>query len=698
MPVRRWLTPWLVIAVACAAWVAGYVIQEDPAYLSDFQYYWKLYWTYGEQFQRNPLDWLSDVALAVHNSEHNPLFTVALLPFNLAWGRSRLGYIEGVACLYMLPAMAVAWHVTRRMLAQGGGRLSRPLDLALVGVPVLSVSFWIPTLRGYPDVLGLVPLGLATWYLWAVDFSHPQRWTTLFCVALCVYAPFLVRRWYIFAIVAEIVASSMMAAWRMARAKTTWPFWLRWIEQMAVVGALVLGCVFTLQGGMALHVLNFNYAEAYVAFQRTGAEHVQELLSRYGLLAPLLCLSGWWVSARQQRPIAAVFGYLWMCLLLTVALFTRVQGLGIHHHLPVGLFLVLMTGLSVCVWAEALGATTLRSHAFLLAVGAVLLFNFLHVFVPALQWPTVHMLTEQHFPPLKLAHLEVYRQLAEFIEREIPANQRVSVFASNTVLSQTMMENFLTDEGTTKLTPIAEVDEYEGFNLGPLYSDYLVVPNRPQVIDPAHQRVVVIPSDTLVQGRTIGAAYREVARYPLDDGLAFLVFRKVRPFRADELKAFLNELAAVPRPPGHGYTPMQLALLGTRATVQAGGSFRIDPVGGNEWAVHLAPQTDLTLELGFWLEDGVPHMSSHANSAASVGGDETVFSVRLPPDRVAYCQARPPRLHVSLDGHELLAKTFDTPVVDFFKLPRTDVPRLHLYLQGGGDPRCDRILIDHRTD
>lgn len=699
----RWLVAWLIVAAGCAAWAGYYVRQEDLAYLSDFQYYWKLYWTYGELFQLSPRRWLGDVLAAVHSSEYNPLFTVALLPFNLWMGRARVGYIEAVVLLYMLPAMAVIWFITRRWIRQAQIAAPGGVDLAILWTVALTTPLWVATLRGYPDVWALVPLGLAVWGLHTVDMARPQRWTTLAGLALCIYAPFLIRKWYVFAIVAVLMAHGGLSAWRMWRAHATRRDWGRWLFNHAAIGVLVLVCVFTVQGRMAINALSYSYAEAYVAFQRSWVEHGRDLLSRHGLLVPLWCLSGWWISARRGYATRTTFAYLWLCLALTIFLFTRVQGFGVHHHLPVGLFLAVMTGLSLAVWADVLRARPGTRRALVLGVCVLAALNFFNVLAPSsVQLPSGHLLQEQRFAPLKLDNPAAYRQLADFIEREVAPEQRVSIFASNAVLSQTMMENFLTDEGTRKIAAMAEVDEYEGFNLRPLYSDFLIAPSRPQVIDPQHQRVVAIPGTTLMERRNIGQAYREVRRIDVRPDLQFVVFRKERAFQAGELKDFLGEFATLPRPPGHAYTPMQLALLGTQQQVNSAGprAHRIDMVGGGEWAVAIPPGADLTLSPGYW-PDWLPAAPAAAPAPAPAGARpeaELVFSTQIPQGREAPCQGSAPTMTVSLDNRVLLAKTYNTPVVDFFKIRPSDVPRLRFHLQGAATAGCDAILIDHRTD
>lgn len=695
----QWSLPWIFVAIASAAWAAFYVGQEDPAYLSDFQSYWKLYWTYGELFANSPRGWLAQVVASVHSSEYNPLFTVGLLPFHFLGGRTRTGYIEGVVLLYLLPAMVVAWCVIQRGLRRSEMELPRDVGLTILLMTVLYTPFWVPTLRGYPDVLGLVPLGIAVWWLYAADLSRPQRWTTLAGLALCIYAPFLIRKWYVFSIIAMLCAQGLVAAWRMWKEDAPGHQWGRWLFNHAVLGAMVLLCLVALQGRMVIHALSYSYADAYVAFQRTWPEHGRDLLSRHGWLVLVFSLSGWWLSVRRSQGLQWMFAYLWLSLALTVFLFTRIQGFGIHHHLPVGLFLLLLAGLSTGLWAHELRGRPAVRRAFLLVVCAIAAAGFFNVFCSSARLTTGSLLPEQRFAPLKLENPDAYRKLAYFLEHQVEPHQRVSIFASNAVLSQTMMENFLTDEAIRRIAPMAEVDEYEGFNLRPLYSDYLVAPSRVQVVDPQHQRVVALPSMALVEGRTIGAAFREVERIRVNVELDFIVFRKERPMKAEEVQAFLQPFAALPRPPGYEYTPMQMALLGAHLATNgptAEPSARIDMVGGGEWALHLPAQADLTLHLGFW-PDWLP-APALPGAGRPPSQAELIFSVQLPTDQMARCRAGAPHMEVRLGDRVLLSKTFDTPVVDYFKLPASEIPRLRIRVRAGADSGCDPILIDHRTD
>ena len=693
---RLWAL-WTLAAVTSISWVAIYVGQEDPAYLSDFHSYWKLYWVFGERFEQSPFDWSREIVILVKSSEYNPLFTVGLLPFNLLFGRSRIGYIEAVTCVYMIPAMFLTWQVTRKFIIKEGGELSPSLNYVLVGVAVFSVSFWIPTLRGYPDVLGLIPLSLATWYLWSLDFSRPQRWTTLIGVALLLYSPILIRKWYVFAVSAVIVASCILAVWQMIQGKANRQAWGVWVTHMATVGFMVVALAFILQGGMVLNALNFSYADAYIAFQRTGSEHLSEMLSRYGLLIPLFSLSGWWLTTRKNRGLAKTYLYLFLCMLFKILFFTQIQGLGFQHHLPLGLFIAITTGLSIWAWSSFLESSQFLRRIFLQIVSATLIFNYMNVFFPSLQLPTARLLTEQYFPPLKLINLSSYQHLAEFIEREVEPHQRVSILGSNATLSQTLMENFLSDEGVAKLAHTAEVDEYEGFNLRPLYSDFLVIPSYPQVIDPTHQRVITIPTDTILRARSIGAAYEEIVRFPVRDNLDFLVFRKVRAFHVEELLDFLSEFRDIPRPPGYGYTPMELALLGAQTRSGSNGVFRIDQVGGGQWRIYRTSSTELEIALGFWLETGVPYLSQNSNSEEVLRREMQVFSIQLSPEQLKHCGKTPSSVRVSLRNDELMHTTLNDKTIHYISLATSDLGSLRINITGGG-VGCDQILISHRTD
>jgi len=84
---------------------------------------------------------------------------VLLLPFSLTFGYARVGYILGVALTYLLPVAllsATAAYLTVQPKSK------QTFSFVAFGIFAgLYAPYWTPTLLGFPDIVGLIPLVLA---------------------------------------------------------------------------------------------------------------------------------------------------------------------------------------------------------------------------------------------------------------------------------------------------------------------------------------------------------------------------------------------------------------------------------------------------------------------------------------------------------------------------------------------------------
>src|SRR5690606_16042853 len=105
--------------------------------------------------ERAPAEWLHQVLRQVRQADYNPLPMVPLTPVYLLMGSSRPVYISALVALYLVPVCFMFAYLARRL---ADARLSSQAAWLALGVALLYVPFWRPTLRGLPDIVGLVPI------------------------------------------------------------------------------------------------------------------------------------------------------------------------------------------------------------------------------------------------------------------------------------------------------------------------------------------------------------------------------------------------------------------------------------------------------------------------------------------------------------------------------------------------------------
>jgi hypothetical protein len=90
----------------------------------------------------------------------------------------------------------------------------------------------------------------------------------------------------------------------------------------------------------------------------------------------------------------------------------------------------------------------------------------------------------------------------------------------------------------------AHVDRRDGFPRSLLDSQYVVVANPPQVhLGEAHQQVVVIPTQSFIDGGNVARAFAKMpAEFQLDNGVSVSVYARVRPILDDEIAELSDRL------------------------------------------------------------------------------------------------------------------------------------------------------------
>ncbi len=549
-----WMRIYLICALPAVAFSVLYVLNEHPAYLWDWGGYWNAYADYGQTSLESPARWLSRVVQSVRGDDYNPSGVVPLTPVYWIFGGGREFYVAAIIAVYLVPAALIAARLAQTSL----GDLSplRPLAVfAALAFPV----FWNAALRGMIDVAGLIPLGLATLLVLRTSFLSRATLKEAIWFGLLLWATFLLRRWYAFAVVALILTSG--AAALLVIMKNHRPVVTelrRTILRYSVAGIFFLVALIVFQGDLVRKILQTSYSDAYSAYQSDAAWQISQYTGYFGYLALGLAALGLLVDLMQRRMKSL---FLFCTAVLTALLFARVQAPSLQHLLPVGLFLFPGFYAGLAFLHDRLGPA--RPVLWLL-----LALNFVSTYLPD-RWEVADqarvLFPQIHTPPLYLENYAEYQRLLADLKALDP-EKKVAVFASSPILSDSLLAA-LSPDLNHRIEWISQVDSRDGFRWASLMADYFVVGQpTPLHLNPPDQRVIQFPADEISQGTGIGAAMSALPdSYALAGGVTARIYARVRPLGLQDVSPLAERFFAA-YPDWRGASEGDLgALLGTMA-------------------------------------------------------------------------------------------------------------------------------------
>jgi hypothetical protein len=526
---------WAALTLPLALFAAEFVARETPAYAWDWGDYFRDYKAFSTLIAEGGA-WASALARSVRADDYNLSTLVALYPFHALFGPSRAGYIAGVTVLYLVPAGLIAAVLTATAASREGLPTSRPLFVMLALVAIAFPHFWLPTLRGLPDIAGLIPLGLATLLILRSDFLTTKPVRNGIMIGLLIWAAFLFRRWYAFAGVGLIAATALVGAARIWLAGgDRRPRLSAFLEGGKAMVLAILLALIAVQSELTAKILRTSYADAYAAYQMPLLAQIGLHYDRTGALYGLAILAGLGLAA-LRRNLALLF--MALAALITFALFAATQGPGVQHGLPILFWLLPAAGYALLTGLSRLSRLG-RHMGAALAVLCCGLALAAHVHPPARAaiGPFAAALPAATAHPLRLANEPAYRALGDAI-RALPPEARVAVFASSDALSASLMAA-LDPAQSGRFVTVSDVDRRDGFAIGALAASHAVVADPVQLHLPeSGQRVVQLPASRILRRESFGAAYEPIAGpFALDQGAVAHLYRRTRPLDEADLAA-----------------------------------------------------------------------------------------------------------------------------------------------------------------
>jgi len=548
----------LVVALIAmlALYTFTYILASQDLMFADFMYFRRVSIAVAGMLDHFQLVQLLVVYAASAKEDYSWL--PALLPgavMALSAPLARWPYQLALIVFYAAPAYFALSILARDLARDSGLQRFASRSVSCVALAAFAAFAAYPTgmaitARGMPDIGGLIlyvaslRLALRLARLLALPGGHEARTGPMvrrltLALALCLFAMFLFRRWYVFASVGVIVMLAIETAALALRRGAAF----RWRD--AIVAAAISGLVlFALAAPVLVDWLSdpsaHDYVQIYAAYRKGVAVFVAQIFDWYGLgiLVLAICTAALLaITSSNARLLRLTCG----SAVIAAVLFLRVQTPYIHH-----VFLIAPAVTSV-IGAGLLLLYKRSGPAALAAAGALAVFTLtpaVSAFAPVGFAPTAG---QPHRPRADLRELA---RLKNWFDAHASPQHRVCALGSSYTFSdQLIQELWQINPVATSFyhTPadrpdvvMAHVDTADGAPVAGIKDCAVMLVGDPVQthLVPEYQETIIVPASEMLSGKGIGAKYRRNGEtFALENGVTVVVFERTEPVDESDIAA-----------------------------------------------------------------------------------------------------------------------------------------------------------------
>jgi len=526
----------------------AYLAQEKYIHFWDTSGYWIMYQDFGDLLKQDAFRALRNLITSIRHDDYNLLPIVLLMPFRFLFGDGRLPYILAIANLYALPSILLFFFLFKTTFSSSPCQQSSLPYLSVLTLSLLP-QFWVPVVRGFPDVIGVSIITMIMLFF----FRHPieeQTFINLVLVSFLLVLMPLMRRWYAFWVVSFFMTIFFdgfvfkYPAYRF-EIKKYMPA-LRNILLVGIISALLFLLIAT---PLAKRMLLTDYADVYSAYRDYDSliEPLKRIYYYFGFIPISLFSLGSFLSIlnRKTRRFSL---FLFLQLIFIFLLFSRTQNFGFQH------LYLLIPGIAVFMSLIAIRILQSRPilHKILFLVAFVFIYsiNFSCVFIPkayaCFERFTSPLLGMRHFPLVR-SDIGVFKDLLVTLNHLIQSkNDLIYVLSSSVVLNEDILINASRMNHMTihkHILPVYHVDKRDGFPHHFFDAKYVILGEPIQYhLNPDDQRVVGILGEQILHQKKIGLSYEKLPyEFSLDNHVKVSIYEKKFPIRGADIED-LSEL------------------------------------------------------------------------------------------------------------------------------------------------------------
>lgn len=279
----------VIVLVLALLNVHVFMGNEQSVYFWDSKNFWMQWMRYADLLFQSPLDWGMSVYTTVTKDDYNALSTALLFPFKFLPIDSRSAYIYAITITYLIPVILLATFILLKIFENK----SAFYVITTAILVVLYTPFWKPTLRGLPDVVGLIPILCVIYFTIKNDLSNRVLLFKSVFLGILLWMPFAFRRWYIFTVITLYITLPFFVAYyhdvkfkfELSKAKNI-------LVNFFISGIITVALALLIQKELIARIISTDYSTMYSAYQYGFSKSLMVIFGDIGLfMMPFLYLA-----------------------------------------------------------------------------------------------------------------------------------------------------------------------------------------------------------------------------------------------------------------------------------------------------------------------------------------------------------------------------------------------------------------------
>ncbi len=512
---------------------------EQNIYFWDFKLYWTIWQSTTQALNADWQQALHWVNMTVQNADYNAVSILipAVIASIFSLETNRITYLLLLNLCYLVPVIWLFYGLLRSTLLKNVENYVHILSIVLI---TFFTSFWVPSLRGMPDIIGIIFVILSTY--WVINRNFTLKITPINALILGVllYAPFLLRRWYAYTVVTLYLTLPVLNYFYY-QSKLQFKNIVFLLINFAIAGVITIGLAWYFQLPLLQRIIATDYSNIYSAYQDGLLASFITLYQGFGLSPTLLMLVG-----LVSIPFVEKYNRLFMLVVLvnlvvSFLLLTRTQSPGAHHLLPFHLWAFILTIGGMLFILQCINSKKGIIFSILFTGGFVLIYHLtFHQYQIKDEWK---WLLPIQVKPFSFKNIANYQKLADDVVKLTQNGGKLTVLSSSYTLNDEILDTLSNFQLKARNNEITHVDLRDRWRLGQFQSHYLIFADSKQTHRNSGQELFQLWAKEFENNSSIAKAYRRLPQYyELDNGAVAYIYEKTRAFNTSELEEFFTKV------------------------------------------------------------------------------------------------------------------------------------------------------------